>query len=157
MSSSSVTQGSSRATSVLRVSPAAARFGFCAVLAASAWMGAAVTDAHETAQAVAQAGTDWAHLLRAMAALKALMALAAAAAVVWRLGSPAKPAWLAAYVLAGTAMMAGPGLVWELAHIGLGALLLHAGLAATLVLLWRDPQSAARLMQRYSRAIPTRE
>lgn len=42
-------------------------------------------------------------------------------------------------------MMAGPGLIWGLAHIGLGALLLHAGLAATLILLWCDPQVGTRL------------
>ena len=122
-----------------------ARSAFCGLLVIAAGVGAAATGSQGTLHAMAGAGPDWAHLLRAMAALKTLMAVAAAAAVVWRLASPAKPAWLAAYSLAGTAMMAGPGLIWGLAHISLGALLLHAGLAATLVLLWRDPQVGTRL------------
>ncbi len=42
-------------------------------------------------------------------------------------------------------MAAGPVLVWDMAHIRLGALLLHAGLVASLLLLWRDPAVGARL------------
>ncbi len=125
--------------------PGMARAVLCGLLVVAAAVGAGVTGAHETGRAVARAGTDWATLLRAMAALKTLMALAAAACVVWRLAVPANPAWLAAYSLAGMAMMAGPGLVWGLAHVGLGALLLHAGLATTLLLLWRDKQVGTRL------------
>jgi len=123
----------------------AARFAFCGLLVIAAGVGAGSTSSQATLHAAAQAGPDWAHLLRAMAALKTVMAVASVGAVVWRLASPAKPAWLAAYSLAGSAMMAGPGLVWGLVHIGLGALLLHAGLAATLLLLWRDPQVGTRL------------
>ena len=129
----------------LRMAPYAARVAFCGLLVIAAGVGAESTSFQEIARAVAQAGPDWAHLLRAMAALKSMMAVAAAAAVVWRLASPAKPVWLALYSLAGMAMMAGPGLIWGLAHIGLGALLLHAGLAATLALLWRDPRVGTRL------------
>ena len=118
---------------------------FCSVLAAAAAAGACAADPHQTAQAIAQAGPSWAHLLRAMAGLKTLMALAAAAAVLWRLHAPTSLARLASYSTAAAAMMAGPGLIWGLVHIALGALLLHAGLAATLVVLWRDPQIPARL------------
>jgi len=97
------------------------------------------------ADAVAQAGADLARLLRAMAAIKALAAAAAVAAVLWRLGSPVTLPWLAGYALSGAAMAAGPVLVWSLAHVALGALLLHGGLLATILLLWRDPAVAARL------------
>ncbi len=128
-----------------RLAPRTACLLFCALLAIAASLGAGSTGPREMMQAVARAGVDWAHLLRAMAALKTVMAAGAAAAVLWRLASPAKPAWLAAYSLAGMTMMAGPGLVWGLAHVGLGALLLHGGLAATLLLLWRDPQVGTRL------------
>ena len=121
------------------------RGGYCAVLAAAALAGACLTPGRDTAQAIAQAGWDWAHLLRGMAALKAFMAFAAAAGVFWRLGATTGAAWLAAYAAAGAIMMLGPGLIWGLWHIALGAALLHAGLFATLLLLWRDPQVGAQL------------
>jgi hypothetical protein len=79
------------------------------------------------------------------------MAAGATDAVLWRLGGAAPvPQW-AAYALACGAMWAGPGLIWGLAHIGLGALLLHGGLAATVVLVWRDPAVAARLAELVAR------
>jgi len=123
----------------------AARAVFVSLIAGALVLGVWATGRQETGLALAQAGTDWANLLRAMAVLKAAMAVGASGAVIWRLGSATGPIWLSAYVLAGTAMMAGPGLIWGLVHVGLGALLLHAGLAATILLLWRDPQVTARL------------
>ena len=42
-------------------------------------------------------------------------------------------------------MAAGPVLIFEMAQIRLGALLLHAGLLAAALLLWRDPAVSARL------------
>jgi hypothetical protein len=42
---------------------------------------------------------------------------------------------------------AGPGLVWGLAHIVLGSLLLHGGLIAMALLIWRDPAAIARLSE----------
>jgi hypothetical protein len=42
-------------------------------------------------------------------------------------------------------MAAGPGLIWGMAHIGLGAILLHGGLFATIILFWRDPAVGAQL------------
>ena len=43
-------------------------------------------------------------------------------------------------------MAAGPVLIWDMVHIRLGALLLHGGLLATALLLWRDPAVGARLV-----------
>ena len=143
--SSSAAAASPAETARRPLGPPLAGYAFCGLLTLAAIVGAAVTGSEATARAVAQAGTDWAHLLRAMAALKTVMAVAAAAAVVWRLAAPVKFAWLAAYGVAGTAMLAGPGLIWGLAHVGFGALLLHAGLAGTLLLLWLDPQVGTRL------------
>jgi hypothetical protein len=122
-----------------------ARAVFCSLILAAALAGALVTAPDQTRHAVAYMGADWAHLLRAMAALKVLMAATTTAAVLWRLGSAIRPRWLAAYTIAAAAMAAGPGLIWGLAHIPLGALLLHAGLVATLLLLWRDKEVGARL------------
>jgi hypothetical protein len=84
-------------------------------------------------------------LLRFMAAVKALVAAGAIAAVFWRLATPAPPPLLAAYVASSAAMAAGPALVWTLAHVAIGALLLHGGLLATIIMLWRDQDVAARL------------
>ena len=80
-----------------------------------------------------------------MALLKALMAAGMVAAVMWRLGSPVTRAWWAAYALACAGAAAGPGLIWQMAHVGAGALTLHVGLLAALILLWRDPAVGARL------------
>ncbi len=84
-------------------------------------------------------------LLRAMAGLKALIAASAIGVMVWRLGSPVGPVRMAFYVLASSAMTAGPVLIWTLANVGCGVALLHGGLLATLLLLWRDPVVGARL------------
>jgi hypothetical protein len=114
--------------------------GVIAAAVAAGFFTAAPQDA-----ALAAADPDLTRLLRAMTGLKLLMAGAASAAVLWRLGSPVSPLWLAAYAVAGGAMFAGPGLIWNMAHLGLGALLLHAGLLATIVLVWRDPIVGKRL------------
>ncbi len=95
--------------------------------------------------ALANADPNLTGLLRAMTVLKMAMAAAATGAVVWRLGMPARPRWLGVYALAGALMWAGPGLIWSMTHVGTGALLLHGGLLATLVLLWRDPAVGTRL------------
>ena len=95
--------------------------------------------------AVARAGGDLTYLLRAMAAIKAVMAAGAAAAVLWRLASPASWIRVVPYAASCGGMAAGPGLIWDMANVGLGALLLHAGLAATIILLWRDPAVGQRL------------
>ena len=80
-----------------------------------------------------------------MAVLKAMMAAGATAAVLWRFGVPVKPLRFAAYAVSCGAMWAGPGLIWSMARVGTGALLLHGGLLACVLLLWRDPAVAARL------------
>ena len=127
------------------LTPRTATTFFCAAILAAALAGALSTPPAQTARAVAMAGPDWANLLRAMAGLKTVMAGGAVAGVLWRLRAPATIGCVVGYAAAGASMLAGPGLVWGLAHIALGALLLHAGLAATVVLLWRDPVVAARL------------
>jgi hypothetical protein len=101
-------------------------------------------DAAGTARAVA-ADPELAHLLRAMAGLKAIIAVAAVGVMIWRLGSPIGPVWLTLYALSTSAMTAGPVLIWMLVHVGFGAALLHGGLLMALVLLCRDPAVGARL------------
>jgi hypothetical protein len=117
------------------------RTGFLVVVAAATAAGFLASGG----DAAAQAGAELTHLLRAMAVLKALMAGAAGAAVFWRLGSAIPGIRLAAYALAVASMGAGVGLVWGIAHVVAGAVLLHGGLLATLLLLWRDPEVGHRL------------
>jgi hypothetical protein len=107
--------------------------------------GMLVTDSTTTAQVIAGAGRDWANLLRAMAVLKLLFAGAVTAAIIWRLGAPISATKWSGYAVAVAAIWAGPGLIWGLAHIVLGTLLLHGGLIAAAVLVWRDPATRARL------------
>ncbi len=100
------------------------------VVAAAISLAAGVLYAQAHPGAVPEAALG--RLLRAMAAIKMLIAALAGAAMLWRLGAPARPAWLAGYAAAAAAMAA-------------GALLLHGGLLAAILLLWRDPVTAARL------------
>jgi hypothetical protein len=118
-----------------------------AVIALATAGGMLVTDSATTVRVIASAGGDWANLLRAMAALKLFFAGAATAAVLWRLGAPISATRWGGYALAAAATWAGPGLIWGLAHIFLGTLLLHGGLIATAVLVWRDPATRARLSE----------
>ena len=77
--------------------------------------------------------------------LKAAIAACVIAATAWRLASPARLPWFVSYALACAAMAAGPGLIWNMSHVGAGALLLHGGLLGCVLMLWRDPATAARL------------
>jgi hypothetical protein len=111
-------------------------FVFAACAAAVAGCAACVTEA--SAHAVVQAEPALTLLLRAMAA-------GARPAVCWRLGAAVSLTWLAGYTAAAMAMAAGPGLIASMAYVRSGAVLLHAGLMVTLVMLWRDPAMGARL------------
>jgi len=128
-----------------RLTPLAARLSLAAAMAAAAAAGFAY-GGHPAA-----ADPALTRLLRAMAVIKILMAAAACAAVYWRLAAPVGPWRLAAYAAAAAAMAAGPGLIWNMAHIAAGAALLHGGLLATILCLWRDPGMAWRLEQAIAR------
>jgi hypothetical protein len=127
------------------LSPALSRSLLALALVAGATAGVVTLGEPRAAEAAKLAGPDLARLLRAMAALKVLMAAPLVAAVAWRLGVGVSPVRLLAYVAAVAAMAAGPGLIWSLAHVRWGALLQHGGLLATLLLLWRDPAVRTRL------------
>ena len=127
------------------VKPVVAKTLLLVVIAMASTGGMYATDGATTARMISSAGVDWANLLRAMAVLKLVFAGAATAAVLWRLGAPISATRWGGYALAAAASWAGPGLIWGLAHIALGALLLHGGLIATAMLVWRDPATRARL------------
>jgi hypothetical protein len=129
----------------LAISSNASRLMLIILISAAIVSGFLMTGRETSSLAVINAGEDLTRLLRAMAALKAIIAVCAASAIVWRLGSDVSTAWFAAYALACCAMGAGPGLIWSMAHVGTGALLLHGGLLASLLLFWRDPAVSERL------------
>jgi len=121
------------------------RVALIGVVASAALAGYLATEPHAAALAVSHDGAALTRLMRFMAAVKMLLAAAALAGVVWRLGAPVSLAWFGAYAAAAAAMAAGPGLIWGMVHVGAGALALHGGLLASLVLLWRDPETARML------------
>ena len=84
------------------------------------------------------AGSELLVLMRFMAGVKAAMALGAVALVWWRMGAPVGRGTAAAYVMAAAVMAAGPGLIWDMRHIALGAAAVHGGLSALLVVGWLD-------------------
>ncbi len=116
-----------------------------AVVAIGSLAGFAVTERSATSQAIALASPELTRLLRAMAGMKAMAAIGLVGLVYWRLASPVGRGKLALYALSCSVMAAGPGLIWGMAHLKLGALLLHAGLVVVAILLWRDPAMATRL------------
>jgi hypothetical protein len=127
------------------LTPAIARALLALVVAASFAAGLLATGTEASASAIALAGADLTHLLRAMALLKALIAAGVVAAAMWRLRSPVTRARWAAYAAACAGAAAGPSLIWQIAHVGAGALTFYVGLLAALILLWRDPAVGARL------------
>ncbi len=125
--------------------PTVRRGGMLAIIAAALIAGSAATGTQATHLAILHDGAALTRLMRFMAALKAVMVMAASAAVLWRLGAAISLPRFVAYAVTCASMAAGPGLIWEMTHIGLGALLLHGGLFATIVLVWFDPAVSARL------------
>jgi len=127
------------------VAPHAARLLVLSVVAMALAAGFLATNAPASALAVRYDGAALTRLVRFMAVVKAGLAFAAAGAVIWRLGVPARWPGLLAYAVSCGGMAAGPGLIWGMVHVGWGAALLHGGLLASVVLLWRDKAVAARL------------
>ena len=125
--------------------PAMLRAGVLAIIAAAFIAGFLATGTAATNLAISHDGAALTRLMRFMALIKGVMAVAACAAVLWRLGTAISTPWFAAYAVTCVSMAAGPGLIWSMAHVGLGALLLHGGLFATIILVWRDPAVGARL------------
>jgi hypothetical protein len=134
--------------------------GVLLALAATAGVAGFAWTGDEAASRAAQsAGSELAHLLQMMAALKAVFAVGALWLADWRLRQPISPRAAAGY-MAGVAMMsAAPGLIWCLAHVVLGAILMHAGLAVLIVLACNDSavpavlRRAPRLQARHGAAM----
>ncbi len=138
-----VTARSDRAARAL---PPAWQRGLVLVLALGGLAAGFLITGHDASvAAIGRDGAALTRVLRAMAALKMLFVLGATFGILWRLGTRAGAGWLLAYAAAVAVMWTGPGLIWSMAHVGLGALLMHGGLATSVVLLWRDKAVGARL------------
>ncbi len=105
-----------------------------AVVAAAAIVGFMATGHDASRHAVEAAGPELAHLLRMMAGLKILLALGAVALIDWRLRWPVGPRTAVAYLVGAGLVAVGPGLLWGMSHVVLGACLLHGGFALLLAL-----------------------
>lgn len=91
---------------------------------------------------------ELAMLLRFMAVVKAVIAIAVLGITTWRLGHP-MPIWLGLLYSSGCAlMMAGPGVIWHLTAVGSGAALFHGGVLLWLAALAADHDTARTLVQR---------
>jgi len=101
-------------------------------------LGFLATPAAEQSAAVQAAGPELTLLLRMMAGLKLAFVVAGIGFSWWRLGHPVRPTTAAAYLAAVACVSVSPGLIWDMAHIVLGAALLHGGLAALVALGWLD-------------------
>ena len=117
------------------------------LMAAAVIAGFLATGTEATNLAIGRDGADLTRLMRFLAAIKGMIALAASAAVLWRLGAAIALPWFAAYAVTCASMVAGPVLIWSMSHVVLGALLLHGGLFATIMLLWNDPVVGTRLAE----------
>jgi hypothetical protein len=85
-----------------------------------------------------QADPQLGQLLQGIALIKAALTVLALGVVYWRLSRPIENRVAAAY-LGGVWFMAGASmLVWELAHVGWGAVLFHAGELTILLVAWRE-------------------
>jgi len=85
-----------------------------------------------------QADPALGRLLRGMALIKGVIALAILAAVWWRFGRPVFKSAAAVY-LSGSWIVAGSTmLIWQLSWIPLAALLFHAAALSMLVVGWRE-------------------
>ncbi|MFC0240415.1 hypothetical protein [Rhodopseudomonas telluris] len=118
------------------------------IVAAAAMVVALLTSSPDASLlAVQQTDAELVMLLRFMAVVKGLIALAALGVTVWRLGSPASLALQLAYVTAPALMCAAPVVIWQMAHVAGGAALFHGGFVVLLLALYADRGQAADLVR----------
>jgi hypothetical protein len=90
-----------------------------------------------------QADPALARLLRGMAIIKGMIALAAVGAVFWRLGWPVSKAGAGAYLGCAWVLSGSTMIIWQLSFIVPAALLFHAAALSLLLVSFRDRSAAA--------------
>jgi len=114
----------------------AARFRFLLVAGALLAAGAVYFVGDPTAYL--EADPKLGLLLRGMAVIKAMISLAAMGALWFRFGRPIPLATATVYLVATWLTAAASMLVWQLWHIGIGAVAFHAGELTLLLVAWRE-------------------
>jgi hypothetical protein len=79
-----------------------------------------------------------ARLLRGMALIKGMIAIAAVGAVFWRLAWPVSKIGAATYLISSWVLAGSTMLVWQLSYIVPAALLFHAAALSLLLISWRE-------------------
>ena len=85
-----------------------------------------------------QADPALARLLRGMALIKGVIALAVVAAVWWRVGRPVSKPVATGYLLGSWMLVGSTTLIWQLSWILLAAFLFHASALSMLLISWRE-------------------
>jgi hypothetical protein len=79
-----------------------------------------------------------ARLLRGMAVIKGVIAIAIVAAVWWRFGRAVSKPVAASYLLGSSVLAGSAMLIWQLSWILLAAILFHAAALSMLLVSWRE-------------------
>jgi hypothetical protein len=79
-----------------------------------------------------------ARLLRAMALIKGMIAVAAVGAVFWRLAWPVSKIGAATYLISSWVLAGSTMLIWQLSYIVPAALLFHGAALSLLLVTWRE-------------------
>jgi hypothetical protein len=79
-----------------------------------------------------------AHLLRGMAVIKGMLALAALGAVLWRFGWPVSKPVAFGYVFGSSVLAGSTMLIWQLSFMPLAAVLFHLAAVSMLIIGWRE-------------------
>ncbi len=119
----------------------ARRFALAGAGAIALAAGAGIGAIYATAPAT---DADFLILVRFMAFVKAVMALAAAAIVAWRFGSAIARPLAAAYIVSVSLMALAPGLIWFEALLPLASGAFHSGLLLGLALAAGDGMAKRR-------------
>jgi hypothetical protein len=104
--------------------------GCAAAIGLAAWLGDPAGHLH--------ADPALARLLRGMALIKGLIAIAVVAAVFWRLAWPISKTVSAAYLVSSWTIAGSTMLIWQLSHIVPAALLFHLAALSLLLVGWRE-------------------
>jgi hypothetical protein len=85
-----------------------------------------------------QADPALGRLLRGMALIKGMIAIAVVGAVFWRLAWPLSRTTGAAYLVSSWALAGSTMLIWQLSYIVPAALLFHVAALSLLLVSWRE-------------------
>lgn len=85
-----------------------------------------------------QADPALARLLRGMALIKGVIAIAIVAAVWWRFGRPVSKMVAPVYLLGSWILLGSTMLIWQLSWIPIAAILFHVSALSMLLVSWRE-------------------